>query len=231
MKPAIRPLPFLAAIAGLAALLALAGCSRQVLREADVPAGDYYTEDEYRRLSGEQRERYCADLAAELDRVRAPVVPASPAGESEALAALRTELARLEVLVLGADGDLGALRAEIAAYEALPDSYVVQPGDDLMGIAAQERIYADPRKWPRLARANRAQIADPGRIRPQQVLVVPRDWPRQHRVVAGEWLSKIAGYWEIYDDALAWPRLYEANRDQIANPDLIRPDQVLAVPR
>ena len=231
MKSAKRTLSFLAAVAILATLLAAAGCSRQVLRQADVAAGDYYSEDEYNRLSSEQRERYCADLAAELDRVRVLQAPAPAGSESAELQQLRAELARLQVLVLGAESDFSALRAEIAAYEALPDSYVVQPGDDLMRIAAQEQIYADPRKWPRLARANRERIVDPSRIHPQQVLFVPRDWPRQHRVVTGEWLSKIAGYWEIYDNALAWPRLYEANRDQIADPDLIRPEQVLTVPR
>lgn len=230
--PARRLLRRAGLLAGL--VLAAAGCSRPVLRQADVTSGDYYSEDEYRRLSREQRERYCADLAAELDRLRAPR-PAAPAaadaGESETLARLRAEHARLEVLALGATDELSALRAEIAAYAALPDSYLVQPGDNLMSIAAQEGIYADPRKWPRLARANRDRLPDPQRLRPQQLLRVPRDWPREHRVVLGEWLSKIAGYWEIYDDPLAWPRLYEANRDQIADPDLIRPDQLLAVPR
>ncbi len=231
MKSTTRAMLLLAAVASLAALLATAGCSRPVLRQADVAAGDYYSEAEYDRLSSEQRERYCADLAAELDRVRVPRASTPAVSEDAELQQLRAELARLQVLVLGAESDFSALRAEIAAYEALPDSYLVQPGDDLMGIAAQEQIYADPRKWPRLARANRERIADPSRIHPQQLLYVPRDWPRQHRVVTGEWLSKIAGYWEIYDDALAWPRLYEANRDQIADPDLIRPDQVLTVPR
>lgn len=225
-------LPLLLPLLLLAAALLAAGCSRPVLREARVSEGDYYSESEYNRLRPEQRAAYCAALADELDRLRVLAANAPAPDRRAELARLKAELAAQRERLLGtADPGLDSLRAEIAWYEALPDSYCVQAGDWLAGIAAQERIYADAAKWPRLARANRAQLADPQRLQPGQCLRIPRDWPREHRVAPGEWLSKIAGYWEIYDDPLAWPRLYEANRDQIANPDLIRPDQVLDIPR
>ena len=51
----------------------------------------------------------------------------------------------------------------------------------------------------------------------------------QHTVVPGESLSTIAQHW--YGSASAWFRLHEANRHQIANPDLIFPGQVLRVPQ
>ncbi|MBM4117498.1 LysM peptidoglycan-binding domain-containing protein [bacterium] len=222
--------PLLMALAALALLCG--GCSRPVLREARVAESDYYSEGEYNRLSRAQREAYCAELAAELDRLRVLAANAPAPDRRAELARLKAELVRQRERLLGAaDSGLDSLRAEIAWYEALPDSYCVQRGDGLAAIAAQARIYADAAKWPRLARANRAALRDPQRLRPGQCLRVPRDWPRQHRVAPGEWLSKIAGYWEIYDDPLAWPRLYEANRDQIAGPELIRPDQVLDIPR
>jgi nucleoid-associated protein YgaU len=47
-------------------------------------------------------------------------------------------------------------------------------------------------------------------------------------VVAGDSLSKIAK--RHYGDANKWPRIYEANRDQIKNPDLIHPGQRLKIP-
>lgn len=235
MTPATGPLRLpLASLLLLAVALAVlgAGCSRAVLREARVSEGDYYSESEYNRLDRAQREAYCAALAAELDRLRVLAANAPAPDRGAELARLKAELQRQrERLLAAVDPGLDSLRAEIAWYEALPDSYCVRPGDWLAGIAAQERIYADAAKWPRLARANRGRLADPQRLQPGQWLAVARDWPRQHRVAPGEWLSKIAGYWEIYDDPLAWPRLYEANRDQIANPDLIRPDQVLDIPR
>jgi nucleoid-associated protein YgaU len=47
-------------------------------------------------------------------------------------------------------------------------------------------------------------------------------------VVAGDSLSKIAK--RYYGDANKWPRIHEANRDQIKNPDLIHPGQRLKIP-
>jgi len=49
-----------------------------------------------------------------------------------------------------------------------------------------------------------------------------------YTVVSGDSLSKIAK--KLYGDANKWRVLFEANRDQIENPDLIHPGQVLKVP-
>jgi nucleoid-associated protein YgaU len=51
---------------------------------------------------------------------------------------------------------------------------------------------------------------------------------RAYTVVAGDSLSKIAK--REYGDAKQWPRIFEANRDVIKNPDLIHPGQVLKIP-
>ena len=47
-------------------------------------------------------------------------------------------------------------------------------------------------------------------------------------VVSGDSLSKIAKH--FYGDATKWPRIHDANRDQIKNPDLIHPGQRLKIP-
>ncbi|MEA2713644.1 MAG: hypothetical protein QOK27_1605 [Gemmatimonadales bacterium] len=52
---------------------------------------------------------------------------------------------------------------------------------------------------------------------------------RTYTVVAGDSLSKIAK--REYGDASKWHRIFEANRDQIENPDLIHPGQVLNLPQ
>ena len=49
-----------------------------------------------------------------------------------------------------------------------------------------------------------------------------------YTVVAGDSLSKIAK--RLYGDANQWRRIFEANRDQIQNPDLIQPGQKLKIP-
>jgi nucleoid-associated protein YgaU len=51
---------------------------------------------------------------------------------------------------------------------------------------------------------------------------------RTYTVVKGDSLSKIAK--RFYGDAQQWRRIYEANRDQIQNADLIHPGQTLRVP-
>lgn len=49
-----------------------------------------------------------------------------------------------------------------------------------------------------------------------------------HTVEKGESLSLIAKH--HYGKASLWPRIYDANRDQLDNPDLIKPGQILKIP-
>jgi nucleoid-associated protein YgaU len=51
---------------------------------------------------------------------------------------------------------------------------------------------------------------------------------RTYVVVSGDSLSKIAK--REYGDAQKWPRIYEANRNLIKDPDLIYPGQELRIP-
>ena len=50
-----------------------------------------------------------------------------------------------------------------------------------------------------------------------------------YTVVSGDSLSKIAK--REYGDMNQWRRIYEANKDQIKDPDLIHPGQTLRIPR
>ena len=49
-----------------------------------------------------------------------------------------------------------------------------------------------------------------------------------YTVQKGDSLSKIAQ--QQYGDGKRWKAIFEANRDQITNPDLIHPGQVLKIP-
>lgn len=52
-----------------------------------------------------------------------------------------------------------------------------------------------------------------------------------HTIKRGETLPQIAALPEVYGDASLWPLLYRANRDQISNPAVLWPGQVLRIPR
>lgn len=52
------------------------------------------------------------------------------------------------------------------------------------------------------------------------------DGEHTYTVQAGDNLSKIAGKYGI-----TWQAIFEANRDQISNPDLIQPGQELRIPQ
>lgn len=59
-------------------------------------------------------------------------------------------------------------------------------------------------------------------------LISPFHGFEQYTVVPGDTLSAIAQ--QKYGDANLWPRIFDANRDEISNPDLIFPGQVLRIP-
>src|SRR5512139_11613 len=52
--------------------------------------------------------------------------------------------------------------------------------------------------------------------------------PRTYTVKPGDTLSKIAK--EMLGSANAYMKIFEANKDQLTNPDLIKPGQVLRIP-
>ena len=56
----------------------------------------------------------------------------------------------------------------------------------------------------------------------------PAPAPRTYTVKPGDTLSKIAK--ELLGNATAYMKIFEANKDQLTNPDLIKPGQVLRIP-
>ena len=56
-------------------------------------------------------------------------------------------------------------------------------------------------------------------------------FPPEHVVEKGESLWRISSYEKIYNDPFQWPVIFDANTDQIKDPDLIHPGQTLAIPR
>jgi hypothetical protein len=219
----------LIAIAGLITT----GCSRSKGRGVDVSAGEYYSDEEYGELSGKEKEAYCSALDQELSMLQGQVEErrSELTTTRKQIDSLKNQITPIERELLRIESDIRTLSSLIEDLEALPEIWNIQPGECLWIIAGYEDVYSDPVKWPRIFRANAGKIEDPEWIYPDTVLVIPRDWPRQHMVSMDESLSLIASYWEVYSTPMEWTRLFEANKDNIQDPDLIYPEQVLKIPR
>jgi nucleoid-associated protein YgaU len=102
--------------------------------------------------------------------------------------------------------------------------YAVKAGDTLRSIA--QGFYGDENQWPRIFNANRDQIDNPDQIFPGQILRIPTD--ELYTVVAGDTLRSIAQ--RFYGDENQWQRIFDENRDQINDPDVISVGQVLLIP-
>ncbi len=59
----------------------------------------------------------------------------------------------------------------------------------------------------------------------------PKYYEEDYTVLKGDYLAKISGYSFIYNDTTKWPIIYRANRDQIKDPNIISPNQVIKIPR
>ncbi len=117
--------------------------------------------------------------------------------------------------------------------------YTVRRGDTLWGIARQ--LTGNGSNWPRLLddhnrRVERGLggnlISDPKQIRPGDRIYVPLSPSTgsnaiDYHVARGETLSSIAV--RIYGDARMWRAIYRDNAQQLPNPNLIRPGQVLVL--
>lgn len=199
----------------------------------DVSRGQFYTEEEYQKLSGKEREAYCASLASEMEKQEA-LLGSATADLDDAkagVAELKAKINEVDSELDPMEARVAKLEKEIAELEALPKEWTVKKGESLSKISGYEEIYSSPVLWPRIYRANRDKIEDPNLIFPGWLLAIPRGLPTMHMVVEGEYLGKIAGYWEIYDDWRQWTKIYEANKDKISDPDLIMPGWELGIPR
>ena len=127
------------------------------------------------------------------------------------------------------EGKTAQLRASLPKADY--DEYAVVKGDYLWKIAGKPDIYADPYQWMRIYTYNRDQIKDPDLIYADQLFKIQRSAAdNEYLVVQGDWLAKIAGKAEIYNDPTRWTKIFEANNDVIKDQNLIYPHQVLILP-
>jgi len=210
-----------------------AGCSRYQPKAVDITKGEYYEDTEYNKLSVKDKEAYCNALTGELKRLgeRSQVAEAELGKNKDKIKILTKELRDAEKEYSSYSAEIDELTKQIQTLALLPKTWKLEYGECLWTLAGKEEIYKDPLKWPRIWRGNERLIEDPDWVLAGWTLQIPREWPTEHKVASGEWLGKIAGYWEVYGDYKKWPLLYEANKSQINDPNLIFPNEQIVVPR
>ena len=85
-----------------------------------------------------------------------------------------------------------------------------------------------PNPNPKGPRPNFSDVSSGSSSAPSMPNNQPVEREVKYTVQSGDSLSKIAQ--QQYGDGKKWRAIFEANRDQISNPDLIHPGQVLTIP-
>ena len=138
------------------------------------------------------------------------------------LSSMQDKIAKIE-------GKIAQLRASLP--KAVYDEYTVVKGDYLWKIAGKDDIYNDPYQWIRIYTYNRDQIKDPDLIYPEQIFKIQREvGVGEYLVVKGDFLYKIAGKADVYNDPTKWTKIFEANSTVIKDKNRIYPHQVLIIP-
>jgi nucleoid-associated protein YgaU len=123
---------------------------------------------------------------------------------------------------LGGGSAAAAIAAILPALidKLTPDGRAPEPARirELGGSVLASAAPAAPRK------------ADFSNVKAGSSSTAPPPAPQEqwYTVTAGDSLSKIAK--RYYGDAQQWRRIYDANREQVKNPDLIHPGQKLRIP-
>lgn len=143
----------------LCVALATAGCfgPPRPAQLADIEAGVYYTNEEIKGLSQEERDRYCAQLQRRVDALRMETGSIVSRADSIGAAAdsLRSLNAALSTQIRDLDGEIQKLRLARRAATM----YVVKAGDTLQKIASV--VYGASDRWREIYEANRGLIGAP----------------------------------------------------------------------
>lgn len=98
--------------------------------------------------------------------------------------------------------------------------------DKIFGRKDKEK--APPPRFDNVRTGSGSTLGEKAPAAPLPAAAPSQPAPRIYEVKSGDSLSKIAK--QYYGNANDWRRIYDANRDQIKNPDLIHPGQRLVIP-
>ncbi len=163
------------------------------------------------------------------------------------LLSVKEQLKQAEAKIALLESEIANLKSEIANLESRREElknkladlkktwtmcqygrYKVIEGDWLSKIASMRNTYGDGSKWRLIYEANKDKIKNPDLVMPGWVLLIPT--VDTYTVMPGDCLWLIATHLSTYSDAKRWLEIYEANKDKINDPDVIKPRQVLTIP-
>lgn len=123
---------------------------------------------------------------------------------------------------------LDAMVGQLEGLLSLAPEVLIQRRGEAKAIAAeladmqQNKMAALPEMAAKIAQVQ--ALLDQIMARVAQPVTV------DYTVERGDNLWNIAKKESVYDDPYMWPRIYRANKEQIKDPDMIYPEQTLAVP-
>lgn len=197
----------------LALLALLVFFSTSVLAQEEISTEEW--EAEIARLSTEK-----TDLTAQLESLQAEV---------NALSEKKNSLQAFEDCQEEMYAMVGANASSVADYSSKVNALMAD-------ISAKKSPKADRQAELDALKASKLSALPAfydlvhGKL--QKMLDAWQEAPKEvmYEVVRGDHLWGIAKKKEHYGNGFAWPNIYNANRDQIKNPDLIYPKQVFKVP-
>jgi LysM repeat protein len=141
---------------------------------------------------------------------------------------IRTLVGASDTQIVAFGNRLDAIIGQLEGLLSLAPEVLIQRKGESKALATEvedmkgSKIAAIPEMAEKLARIDallsqiKARIAQPVTI--------------DYTVERGDNLFNIAKKESVYDDPYMWPRIYRANKEDIKDPDMIFPEQILAVP-
>ena len=213
----------------------------------------YLSEEEYKKLKKKERLHYWENLEndlADLQQRKADAIADQEKYSAEIeelnkkLTVANTEYAKVhdEILMfLGVDkSDFPAIMEkikyfndQITNWNKLSDKELWKAKKSVRGMIAEYNEYRETKyaKVPDFRKDFSDLDNKIVNLENSLEAAKPKYYEDTYTVVKHDWLSKIARYSFIYNEMSKWPIIYRANRDQIKDPNLIYPDQVLKIPR
>jgi nucleoid-associated protein YgaU len=159
-----------AIILALAALGAGCATAPRTTRSADPAGGDFYTNEEIKGLSQEQRDRYCAALDAEI--VRAEAETARLRVTADSLQSVADSLKTANGGITSQIQDIDAEVRQLRLARRSASSYLVKAGDTLQKVS--ESVYGTSDRWKAIYEANKDRVKDPNApLQPGIRLTIP----------------------------------------------------------